>query len=122
MVYKKTRLIALDNSGAREVEVIRVLRSKHQHAKVGDIIVVAVKRAASNKKVKKHDVKTAVVVQTVKKIYRKRFGMSISFDQNSVVIVGKGNTPIATRIKGPVTQELRAKNFMKIVSMAPSVI
>ena len=122
MVYKNTRLIALDNSGAREVELIRVLRNTKQHAKVGDTIIVAVKRAAANKKVKKHDVKTAIVVQTVKKIHRKRFGMSISFNQNSVVLVGKGNTPIGTRIKGTVTQELRAKNLMKIVTMAPSVI
>lgn len=122
MVYKNTRLIALDNSGAREVELIRVLRNTKQHAKVGDTIIVAVKRAAANKKVKKHDVKTAIVVQTVKKIHRKRFGMSVSFNHNSVVLVGKGNTPIGTRIKGTVTQELRAKNLMKIVTMAPSVI
>jgi len=122
MICVKTRVTVLDNSGAKEAEIIRVLKKRKQHSAVGDTVIVAIKKASHEKKVKKHDVKTAVLIQTKKKIRRNQYGMTLSFDLNSVVLLGKGTDPLGTRIKGPVTQELRKKNFLKIISLAPSII
>lgn len=122
MICVKTRVTVLDNSGAKEAEIIRVLKKKKQHSSIGDIVIVAIKKASHEKKVKKHDVKSAVLIQTKKKIIRNQYGMNLSFDLNSVVLLGKGTDPLGTRIKGPVTQELRKKNFLKIISLAPSII
>lgn len=122
MICVKTKVNVLDNTGAKEAEIIRVLKKKKQHCNIGDVVIVAIKKASNEKKVKKHDVKSAVVIQTKKKIIRKNYGISLSFDLNSVVLLGKGTDPLGTRIKGPVTQELRKKNFLKIISLAPSII
>ncbi len=122
MINIKTKVQVIDNSGAKEAEIIRVLKNKKQKISIGDTVVVAIKKASTEKKVKKHDVKTGIVIQTKKKINRKEYGISLSFDQNSIVLLGKGTDPLGTRIKGPVTQELRKKNFVKILSLAPSVI
>lgn len=122
MISLKTRVLVLDNTGAREAEIIRVLKKKKEQCNIGDIVIVAIKKASHDKKVKKHDVKTGVVVQTKKKIYRKNLGIHLSFNENSIVLLGKGTDPLGTRIKGPVTQELRKKNFLKLISIAPSVI
>jgi len=122
MIIAETRLSVADNSGAREVQCIKVLGgSKRRHAGVGDIIVVSVKDAIPRGKVKKGEVHRAVVVRT-KKETRRRDGSSIRFDRNAAVIINKQGEPIGTRIFGPVTRELRSKNFMKIVSLAPEVL
>lgn len=122
MIYIKTRVLVLDNSGAKEAEIIRVLKNKKQRIRLGDTVIVAIKKASNDKKVKKHDVKSGILVQTKKKINRNNLGISLSFDSNSIVLLGKGTDPLGTRIKGPVTQELRKKNLLKILSLAPSVI
>lgn len=122
MIYLQSKVHVLDNSGARLVQIFRVLKSKKQHPSVGSKVIVAVKRAVFNKKVKKHEVKTAVLVQSRKSIYRKEMGMNLKFYRNSVIILGRGLNPLATRIKGTVTQELRNQKFLKILTMAPSVI
>lgn len=122
MIYIKTRVLVLDNSGAKEAEIIRVLKNKKQRIGLGDTVIVAIKKASNDKKVKKHDVKSGILVQTKKKINRNNLGISLSFDSNSIVLLGKGTDPLGTRIKGPVTQELRKKNLLKILSLAPSVI
>lgn len=122
MIQKESRLDVADNSGAREVMCIQVLKgSKSRYADVGDIIKVSVKAAIPKGKVKKGEVCTAVVVRTSKEI-RRADGSSIRFDKNAAVLINKDNEPIGTRIFGPVTRELRAKNFMKIISLAPEVL
>ena len=122
MIQKESRLDVADNSGAREVMCIQVLKgSKSRYAGVGDIIKVTVKDAIPKGRVKKGEVCTAVVVRTSKEI-RRADGSSIRFDKNAAVIINKDNEPIGTRIFGPVTRELRAKNFMKIISLAPEVL
>lgn len=122
MVCIQTRLAVADNSGAREVQCIKIIGgSMRRRAAVGDIIVVAVKDAIPRGKVKKGDVHRAVVVRTREEIFRTD-GSSIRFDTNAAVIINKQNEPIGTRIFGPVTRELRAKNFMKIISLAPEVL
>lgn len=122
MIQKESRLEVADNSGAREVMCIQVLKgSKARYADVGDIIKVSVKDAIPKGKVKKGEVVTAVVVRTAKEI-RRADGTSIRFDKNAAVLINKDNEPIGTRIFGPVTRELRAKNFMKIISLAPEVL
>jgi large subunit ribosomal protein L14 len=111
-----------DNSGAREVQCIKVLGgSKRRYASIGDIVVVAVKDALPNSKVKKGDVAKAVIVRTVHKL-RRPDGSYIRFDDNSAVLINAAKEPIGTRIFGPVARELRAKQFVKIVSLAPEVI
>jgi large subunit ribosomal protein L14 len=111
-----------DNSGAKRVRCIKVLGgSKRKYAGVGDVIVVSVKDAAPNGKVKKGQVQRAVIVRTKKEI-RRRDGSYIRFDKNSAVLIDKDNEPIGTRIFGPVARELRAKRFMRIVSLAPEVL
>jgi large subunit ribosomal protein L14 len=122
MIQTETRLRVADNSGAKEVSCIKVLGgSKRRYATVGDIIIVSVKEAVPNSKVKKGDVVRAVVVRTVKEI-RRPDGSYIKFDENSAVIISEQKEPVGTRIFGPVARELRAKNFMKIISLAPEVL
>jgi large subunit ribosomal protein L14 len=121
MIGIGTRLSIADNSGARQVEIIKVLRSKKQSASIGNIIVVAVKRAHAHKKVKRHDVRTAVIIHT-RKYLRRDNGLRYSFRTNSAVILGRGTNPIGTRIKGPVMRELRKGNFIKIMSIASTII
>ena len=122
MIQMQTNLDVADNSGARRVQCIKVLGgSKRRYAHVGDVIVVSVKEAIPRGKVKKGDVRKAVVVRVAKDIIR-RDGSVIRFDGNAAVIIDKDNNPKGTRIFGPVARELREKNFMKIVSLAPEVL
>ncbi len=122
MIQAETRLNAADNSGAKVLYCIKVLGgSKRRYAGVGDIIVVSVKEAIPNAKVKKGDVLKAVVVRTKKEI-RRPDGSYIRFDDNSAVLISQAKEPIGTRIFGPVARELRAKRFMKIISLAPEVL
>lgn len=122
MIQTESRLTVADNSGAKELYCIKVLGgSRRRYASIGDIIVVSVKEAIPNAKVSKGDVVQAVIVRTKKEISRPD-GSSIRFDDNSAVILSKNNEPVGTRIFGPVARELRAKRFMKIVSLAPDVL
>ena len=122
MIQMQTNLDVADNSGARRVQCIKVLGgSKRKYASVGDIIVVSVKEALPTARVKKGEVARAVVVRT-KRGYQRPDGTYIKFDTNSAVLITKDNEPIGTRIFGPVARELRAKRFMKIVSLAPEVV
>ncbi len=122
MIQTETRLTVADNSGAKELYCIKVLGgSKRRYAGIGDIIVVSVKEAIPNAKVKKGDVVKAVIVRTKKEVSRPD-GSMIRFDDNSAVIVNTSNEPVGTRIFGPVARELRAKRFMKIISLAPEVL
>ncbi|MDQ6979368.1 MAG: 50S ribosomal protein L14 [Mariprofundaceae bacterium] len=122
MIQNETVLQVADNSGARKVTCIKVLGgSKRRYASVGDVIVVAVKEAAPNGKVKKGEVQRAVVVRTAKE-FRRPDGSSIRFDENAAVLLSKQNEPMGTRIFGPVTRELRSKGYMRIISLAPEVL
>ncbi len=122
MIQMQTVLNVADNSGARKVACIKVLGgSKRRYASVGDVIVVAVKESIPNSKVKKGDVMKAVVVRTVKEV-RRSDGSYLKFDDNSAVLITNQMEPVGTRIFGPVARELRAKQFMKIVSLAPEVL
>tara|TARA_B100000575_G_C22921879_1_gene534767 strand:+ start:204 stop:572 length:369 start_codon:yes stop_codon:yes gene_type:complete len=122
MIYNETKLDVADNSGARKVQCIKVIGgSKRKFASVGDIIIVSVKEAIPRGKVNKGDVHHAVIVRTSKEIRRKD-GSAIRFDKNAAVLISKQQEPIGTRIFGPVTRELRAKKFMKIISLAPEVL
>jgi large subunit ribosomal protein L14 len=122
MIQSETRLTVADNSGARILYCIKVLGgSRRRYASLGDIIVVSVKDAIPNAKVKKGDVVKAVVVRTAKEV-RRPDGSYIRFDDNSAVLINNQGEPLGTRIFGPVARELRAKRFMKIVSLAPEVI
>jgi large subunit ribosomal protein L14 len=122
MVQSTTTLDVADNSGAKKIMCIRVLGgTKRKYASVGDVIVVSIKEAIPNAKVKKGDVARAVIVRTKKEVSRQD-GSYIRFDANSAVLVDKDNEPIGTRIFGPVARELRAKRFMKIISLAPEVL
>ncbi len=122
MIQTQTVLSVADNSGARKVQCIKVLGgSKRKYASIGDIIVVSVKEAIPNAKVKKGDVTRAVVVRTVKP-YRRPDGSHIRFDDNAAVIINEERLPRGTRIFGPVGGELRDKDFMRIVSLAPEVL
>ena len=122
MIQMQTRLNVADNSGAKEVMCIKVLGgSKRRFASIGDVIVVSIKDAIPNAKVKKGDVAKAVVVRTIHKL-RRPDGSYIRFDDNSAVLINAAKEPVGTRIFGPVARELRAKQFVKIVSLAPEVI
>lgn len=122
MIQNETVLEVADNSGARKVLCIKVLGgSKRRYARVGDVIVVAVKDAAPGGKVKKGEVQRAVVVRTAKE-FRRADGSSIRFDENAAVLLTKNGEPVGTRIFGPVTRELRNKGYMKIISLAPEVL
>ena len=122
MIQMQTVLNVADNSGARKVACIKVLGgSKRRYASLGDVIVIAVKEALPNSKVKKGDVMKAVVVRTVKEV-RRPDGSYLKFDDNSAVLISNQMEPIGTRIFGPVARELRARQFMKIISLAPEVL
>jgi large subunit ribosomal protein L14 len=122
MIQAETQLNAADNSGAKRLYCIKVLGgTRKRYASVGDIIVVSVKEAIPNAKVKKGDVLRAVVVRTSKED-RRPDGSYIKFDDNSAVLINQAKEPIGTRIFGPVARELRAKQFMKIISLAPEVL
>jgi len=122
MIQIGTNLEVADNSGARIVSCIKVLGgSKRKVASVGDVIIVAIKEAIPRGRVKKGDVARAVIVRTKKDI-RRPDGSVIRFDSNAAVLINKDGEPVGTRIFGPVTRELRAKNYMKIISLAPEVL
>ncbi len=122
MIQMQSNLYVADNSGARKIQCIKVLGgSKRRSASIGDIIVVSIKDALPRAKVKKGDVYKAVIVRTSKD-FKRADGSAIRFDKNAAVILDKQEEPIATRIFGPVTRELRSKKFMKIISLAPEVI
>jgi len=122
MIQMQTNLDVADNSGARRVMCIKVLGgSKRRYATIGDIIVVSIKEAQPRAKVKKGDVHRAVIVRTRKDV-RRPDGSVIRFDTNAAVLINKNAEPIGTRIFGPVVRELRAKGYMKIISLAPEVL
>ena len=122
MIQMQSNLDVADNSGARRVQCIKVLGgSKRKYASVGDVIVVSIKEASPTGKVKKGDVAKAVIVRTAKEL-RRADGTYIRFDTNSAVLIDEKNEPIGTRIFGPVARELRARQYMKIVALAPEVL
>lgn len=122
MIQIQTRLNVADNSGARQLQCIKVLGdSRRRYARVGDLISASVKNAIPGGNVKKGEVVTAVVVRTKKELRRKD-GSYIRFDENAAVIINKEKEPIGTRIFGPVARELRERNYMRIVSLAPEVL
>ena len=122
MIQQQTILDVADNSGAKRVQCIKVLGgSRRRYASVGDVIVVSVKEAIPQAKVKKGEVARAVIVRTAREVKRPD-GSYIRFDGNSAVIINKDNEPVGTRIFGPVARELRARKFMKIISLAPEVL
>jgi large subunit ribosomal protein L14 len=122
MIQTETQLTVADNSGAKKVACIRVLGgTRRRYAHVGDVIIVSVKEAVPHAKVKKGDVMRAVVVRTKKQI-RRGDDTAVRFDDNSAVLIAPSGDPIGTRIFGPVARELRAKGYMKIISLAPEVL
>jgi large subunit ribosomal protein L14 len=122
MIQSETKLTSADNSGAKSLYCIKVLGgTRRRYATIGDIIVVSVKEAIPNSKVKKGDILKAVIVRTKKEI-RRPDGSFIRFDDNSAVLINTSKEPIGTRIFGPVARELRGKGFMKIISLAPEVL
>ncbi|HME42656.1 MAG TPA: 50S ribosomal protein L14 [Syntrophorhabdales bacterium] len=122
MIQVRTRIEVADNSGAKKLGCIQVLGgSKKRYGTVGDIVVASVKEVIPNSKVKKGEVVKAVIVRTKKEV-RRQDGSYVKFDDNSAVLINQYNEPIGTRIFGPVARELRAKKFMKIISLAPEVV
>ena len=122
MIQVESTMDVADNSGARLVQCIKVLGgSKRRYARVGDVVVVAIKDAIPRGKVKKGDVARAVIVRSAKEIHRPD-GTTIRFDRNAAVLIDKKGEPVGTRIFGPVARELRARQYMKIVSLAPEVL
>ena len=122
MIQVETNLNVADNSGARKIQCIKVLGgSRRKYATVGDVILVTIKEAIPRGRVKKGEIVKAVVVRTAKDI-RRPDGSAIRFDSNAAVLISTQGEPIGTRIFGPVTRELRAKNYMKIISLAPEVL
>ena len=122
MIQMQSQLFVADNSGAKKIQCIKVLGgSKRRSASIGDVIVVSIKDAIPRAKAKKGDVYKAVIVRTSKD-YQRNDGTTIRFDKNAAVLLDKQEEPIATRIFGPVTRELRTKKFMKIISLAPEVL
>ncbi len=122
MIQVETLLDSADNSGAKKMLCIKVLGgSRRRYARVGDVVKVSVKEALPNSKVKKGEVLEAVIVRTAKEV-RRADGSYIKFDCNSAVLINAQNEPLGTRIFGPVARELRARNFMKIISLAPEVL
>ncbi|MBK17357.1 MAG: 50S ribosomal protein L14 [Rhodospirillaceae bacterium] len=122
MIHVETNLEVADNSGARRVQCIRILGgSKRRSASIGDVIVVTVKEAIPRGRVKKGDIHKAVIVRTAKEIHRPD-GTSIRFDRNAAVLINPQGEPIGTRIFGPVTRELRGRQYMRIISLAPEVL
>jgi large subunit ribosomal protein L14 len=122
MIQMQTVMNAADNSGAKKLYVVKVLGgSKRKYASLGDVVVVSVREAIPKSKVKKGDVAKAVIVRTAKEV-RRADGSYIRFDGNAAVLINNQNEPIGTRIFGPVARELRARKFMKIISLAPEVV
>ncbi len=122
MIQMQTNLVVADNSGARRVQCIKVLGgSKRMTAGIGDVIVVTVKEAIPRGRVRKGEIYRAVIVRTAKEI-RRADGSAVRFDRNAAVLINNQGEPIGTRIFGPVTRELRAKHYMKIISLAPEVL
>ncbi len=122
MIQMQTLLDVADNSGAKKIMCIKVLGgSRRRYATIGDVVVVSIREALPNAKVKKGDVARAVIVRTAKEV-RRPDGSYIRFDNNSAVLISAQNEPIGTRIFGPVARELRQKKFMKIISLAPEVL
>ena len=122
MIQVETLLDSADNSGAKKMLCIKVLGgSRRRYARVGDVVKVSIKEALPNSKVKKGEVLDAVIVRTAKEV-RRADGSYIKFDCNSAVVINAQNEPVGTRIFGPVARELRARNFMKIISLAPEVL
>jgi large subunit ribosomal protein L14 len=122
MIQVQTRLDVADNSGAKQIQCIKVLGgAKRRSASVGDIIVVSIKEAIPRGRVKKGEVKKAVVVRTSYDVQRED-GSTIRFDKNAAVLIGNNGEPVGTRIFGPVMRELRSKRYMKIISLAPEVL
>ncbi len=121
MIQPQTRLRVADNTGAKEIMCIRVLGGSKRYAEVGDLIKASVKQAQPNGAVKKGEVVTAVIVRQAKE-YGREDGSYIRFDDNAAVIISAGNNPRGTRIFGPVARELRDRNFMRIISLAPEVL
>ena len=122
MIQQESRLRVADNSGAKEVLCIKVLGgSRRRYASIGDVVIVSIREAIPGAKVKKGEVARAVIVRTKRELARPD-GSYIKFDGNSAVLINKENEPIGTRIFGPVARELRAKRFMKIISLAPEVL
>ena len=121
MIYPQTMLIVADNTGARKIMCIRVLGGNRKYGKVGDIIIGVVKEVLPNMPIKRSDIIRAIIVRTSKTI-RRHDGMYIRFNDNAAVIVNQDNNPRGTRVFGPVAQEIRDKNFSKIVSLAPEVL
>ena len=122
MIQMQSNLLVADNSGAKKIQCIKVLGgSKRRFASVGDVIVITVKDAIPRGKVKKGEIHKAVIVRTAKVVYRSD-GSSIRFDRNAAVLINNNGEPLGTRIFGPVTRELRAKKYMKIISLAPEVL
>ena len=121
MIQSQTYLTVADNTGARKIMCIRILGNNKKYGYIGDTIIGVVKEATPNMPIKKSDIVRAVVVRT-KKTLRRNDGMSIRFDDNAAVIINKENNPRGTRVFGPIAREIRDKNFMKIVSLAPEVL
>lgn len=122
MIQQTTVLESADNTGAKKLNVIRVMGgSRRKYARLGDVIVVSIKEAIPNSKVEKGDVHRAVVVRT-RKEQRRVDGSYVRFDNNAAVLITKENEPIGTRVFGPVARELRLRGFMKIISLAPEVV
>ena len=122
MIQMQSNLLVADNSGAKKIQCIKVLGgSKRRFASVGDVIVITVKDAIPRGKVKKGEIHKAVIVRTAKEVYRSDWS-SIRFDRNAAVLINNNGEPLGTRIFGPVTRELRAKKYMKIISLAPEVL
>ncbi len=122
MIQQESVVKVADNTGAKEIQCIRILGgSKHRYGKLGDVFVASVKSAIPTSQVKKGEVIRAVVVRT-KKTYRRKDGTTIKFDDNAAIIINKDRTPRGTRIFGPVARELRDKGFMRIISLAPEVL
>ena len=121
MIYPQTILTVADNTGARKVMCIRILGGNKKYAEIGDTIIAVVKEAIPNMPIKRSDVVKAIIVRT-KKTIRRQDGMYIRFDDNAAVVVNTENNPRGTRVFGPVAREIRDKNFLKIVSLAPEVL
>ena len=122
MIQQQTRLKVADNSGARELMVIRVLGgSKRRYANIGDVVVASVKKAIPNSNIKKGKVVKAVIVRSVEGV-RREDGSYIRFDDNACVLIKEDKSPVGTRVLGPVARELRYKDYMKIISLAPEVL
>ena len=121
MIYSQTVLTVADNTGAKKIMCIRILGGNKKYAEIGDIIIGVVKEAIPNMPIKRSDIVKAIVVRT-KKTIRRQDGMYIRFDDNAAVIIDPNKQPRGTRIFGPVARELRDKDFMRIVSLAPEVL